>query len=297
MEFGRLESVDGVRFKLPPDHAITGSVLGGKKLKQTAIYVGCPAWSEPKLVGRLYPKGTKPKDHLKLYSRQFNSIELNASGYGMPEDDELKQWLADVPAGFIFCPKVPQQLSRTKPLGKNENAFAKCIQSMHDFDGHLGVAFLQLHPTFKPDRLDDLLAFLDRWDNSIPLHVEFRHEAWFSGSAAGDQLLEELRKREIGTVILETSGRRDVCHMALTTPDAFIRFDGHDLHKTDFKRLDQWADRIAAWIDQGLRSLYFFVHTPRYELNPELAHYFIKSLNKKANLSHPLPALLVTKGK
>jgi uncharacterized protein YecE (DUF72 family) len=297
MEFGRLENVDGVKFKLPPDHPITASVLGGKKRKQTQIFVGCPVWAEPKLVGRLYPKGTKAKDFLKLYSRQFNAIELNASGYGMPDEEEQKQWLADVPKDFVFCPKVPQQIARTKPLGKNKEALAECIDSMHAFGKHLGVAFLQLHPTFKSERLDDLLAFLHAWDKSIPLHVELRHESWFNGSEAGNTLFEQLRKKKIGTVILETSGRRDVCHMALTTPTAFIRFDGHDLHMTDFERLDQWADWITSWIQQGLRELYFFVHTPKYELNPELAHYFIQSLNKKASLSHPLPEILVRKGK
>jgi uncharacterized protein YecE (DUF72 family) len=253
MEFGRLENVDKVKFNLPPDHPMTAKVLGGKKRKQVRIYVGCPAWAEPKLVGRLYPKGTKPKDFLSVYSRQFNAIELNASGYGMPDEAELNEWLAAVPPGFIFCPKVPQQIARTKPLGKNTEAFDNCLASMHRFDKHLGVAFLQLHPLFKPDRTDDLLAFVDRWDKSIPLHVELRHEGWFDGSGAGDKLFEQLRKRKIGTVILETSGRRDVCHMALTTPTAFIRFDGHDLHKTDFLRLDQWADRITQWIEQGRR--------------------------------------------
>src|SRR5688500_12367560 len=49
MDFGRLDNVDGVKFKLPPDHPMTASVLGGKQRKQTQIFVGCPAWSEPKL--------------------------------------------------------------------------------------------------------------------------------------------------------------------------------------------------------------------------------------------------------
>lgn len=297
MDFGRLDNVNGLQFNLPPDRPITGKVLTGKRRKQVQIYVGCPSWSEPKLVGKIYPKGSKPKDFLTLYSRAFNSIELNVSGYGMPGDVELSQWLNDVPPHFIFCPKVPQQIARTKPLGKNEQALAECLAKMHAFGAHLGVAFLQLHPLFKPERMDDLLAFLDSWDRSIPLHVELRLEAWFNDSQIATGLFEQLRKRKVGTVILETSGRRDVCHMGLTTPDAFIRFDGHDLHPTDYIRLDQWTDRITSWIDQGLRSLYFFVHTPKYELNPELAHYFIASLNKRAGLDLQLPTILVKKGK
>lgn len=297
MDFGRLEKVDGVKFSLPVDHASTASVLAGKRKQKCKIYVGCPAWSEPKLVGRLYPKGTKPQDFLRLYSRQFNAIELNVSGYGMPSDEEIDQWISEVPKGFIFCPKLPPQVAKTRPLAKNREAYQQSLKSLERFGDHLGPLMLQLHPTFKTERLDDLLAFLELWNNAYPLCVELRNPSWFDGSAQFDELLSAMRKRKAALVITDVTGRRDVCHMALTIPSAFIRFDGHDLHKTDFERLDQWADRIAHWIDMGLRSLYFFVHTPKYELNPELAHYFIAALNKRAGLTHPEPELLVRGGR
>jgi uncharacterized protein YecE (DUF72 family) len=37
-----------------------------------------------------YPKGTK--DELSYYSTQFNSIELNATFYGMPTPDQVQTW-------------------------------------------------------------------------------------------------------------------------------------------------------------------------------------------------------------
>lgn len=292
MEFGSLKNVDGIKFSLPPDHPITSTVLSASRSADFKVYVGCPVWADSKMVGSLYPKGTKAKDFLALYSRQFNSIELNASGYGMPEDAEIKEWIKSTPQGFLFCPKVPQQIARTRPLGKNEQAVQDCYRSLKLFGKKLGPVFLQLHPTFKPDRFDDLNRFIDQWPKKIPLFVELRHEAWFSGSQAGDDLWRYLKKKKVGTVILDVTGRRDVCHMALTTPDAFIRFDGHDLHESDFIRLDMWVERIVGWRDLGLRSLYFFVHTPQKHLNPYLAKYFIDRLNARAGLGIPPPKLL-----
>lgn len=169
MDFGRLTSVDGVQFQLPPDHPTTAAVLGGKRRKKPAIYVGCPVWSDRKMIGSLYPKGTKEADFLSIYSRRYDAIELNASGYGMPDDVEIKSWLSSVPHGFAFCPKVPQQIARTKPLAKNREVFAECVRSMHLFGKHLGVAFLQLAPTFKTDRLEDLKTFIGSFKYS-PSH-------------------------------------------------------------------------------------------------------------------------------
>ena len=234
------------------------------------------------MVGSLYTEGTEAKDYLALYSRQFNSIELNASGYGMPEDDEIKQWIKLTTPNFRFVPKVPQQIARTRPLGKNETALSNCHRSLKLFGKKLGPVFLQLHPTFKHDRLEDLKQFIEAWPKRAPLFVELRHEGWFSGSDAGEELWRYLHRKKVGTVILDVTGRRDVCHMTLTTPEAFIRFDGHDLHDSDFLRLDDWVERVARWRESGLRSLYFFVHTPKKHLNPYLAKYFIERLNARA---------------
>src|SRR2546423_14184096 len=115
---------------------------------------------------------------------------------------------------------------------------------MAAFWDHLGVVVLQLHPMFSSKRFDDLVYFFDLWDHTYPLHVELRHADWFSEPSMLENLFEEMRKKKVGTVITDTPGRRDVLHMGLTTPTAFIRFEGNELHRSDFTRIDAWCDRI-----------------------------------------------------
>ena len=100
-----------------------------------------------------------------------------------------------------------------------------------------------------------------------------------------------MRKRNIGTVITDTSGRRDAVHQCLTTNSAFIRFDGNELHKTDFTRIDEWAVRIKQWIDRGLETVYFFHHTPTKSLTPELSNHFLERMNTLCGLNLELAVI------
>lgn len=292
MKFGRLESVENLDLPLPKDHPLTQKTLGGKPSKSVNIYVGCPVWADRKMLGIVYPKGTKPGDFLNVYSTQFNAIELNATGYGMPSDDELLMWKSSVGKDFVFCPKVPRQISHTNPIAKKSEDVAELIRAVKLFGKNLGPMLLQLSPHFSSDRLTQLLAFCDIWDRKISLHVELRHPSWFADQGTFDDLVKELKKRNIGLAITDVTDRRDVLHQCLTTKSAFVRFDGHDLHPSDCVRLDDWAIRVAQWINAGLERLYFFVHTPQKHLNPYLADHFISSLNKQTGLEIKRPALL-----
>jgi uncharacterized protein YecE (DUF72 family) len=66
----------------------------------------------------------------------------------------------------------------------------------------------------------------------------------------------------------------------MTTATPFIRWVGAN-HEIDYKRLDEWIERLASWSEAGLSEIYFFVHQ-NVDINvPHYAAYFIKNLNKK----------------
>ncbi len=285
MKFGHLDEISTIDFSLPPDHPMTAQILNKKPIKNPKIYSGLPEWGNDGFPGKIYPRGTKPKGFLKFYAKQFNVIEQNMTLYRIPSRKMVEDWISMVPKGFLFCPKVSQPISQVKPLGRNRNALTEFCDSMHTFGNHLGTVFLQLHPTFSSQRFDDLVNFFDLWDATLPLHVELRQPDWFSDPELLNRLFEEMRKRKIGTVISDTSGRRDALHMGLTTPTAFIRFNGNELHPTDFTRIDEWALRIKQWIDKGLQTVYFFLHTDTKALTPEMSNHFLERMNVLCELN------------
>ncbi|HET6401987.1 MAG TPA: DUF72 domain-containing protein [Candidatus Kapabacteria bacterium] len=280
MKFGHLDEISQIDFSMPPDHPVTAKVLDKKPVKHPNIYSGLAEWGNEGFPGKIYPKGTKAKDFLKLYGEQFKIVELNATGYRIPSVKTVEGWISAVGKDFIFCPKVSQPISQVKPLGKDPRALQQFYDAMRAFGDHLGVVFLQLHPTFSPNRYDDLVNFFDTWDHTFPLHVELRHADWFSNPEVLNNLFEAMRKRKIGTVITDTPGRRDVLHMGLTMPTAFIRFEGNELHPTDFTRLDAWTEHIKLWLDRGLETIYFFPHTTTKALTPEMSNHFLTQMNK-----------------
>src|SRR5690606_39286869 len=98
-------------------------------------------------------------------------------------------------------------------------------------------------------------------------------------------------KHKITNILVDTAGRRDMMHMRLSTPTAFIRWVGAN-HPSDYERLDQWVDRIEQWHSAGLQNLYFFVHQNVELESPLLSAYFIEKLNKRLGINLPIPKTL-----
>ena len=93
---------------------------------------------------------------------------------------------------------------------------------------------MQMPPTFGPKNLGDLKMYLESFPKDIPLAIELRHPDWFENSPTYDDLYPVLKSNNISTVITDTAGRRDVLNPRLSTPVAFIRFVGNNLHQTDY---------------------------------------------------------------
>ncbi len=279
MKFGHLENIDHVDFSLPTTHPGTEKILGGKKSRTLNVYIGAATWNHPDFPGKIYPANARDKDLLKYYGSQFNSIELNTTHYRIPDYSTVRKWADAVPPGFKFCPKIPQSISHSDTISQCTPEINEFHRSISGFGDKLGTSFLQLPPTFEPGQLHYLLDFLDRCPIR-DLAVELRHPGWFIDTSALNYLCNYLFKNNLSLNITDVAGRRDVLHQRLTNKTVFIRFVANNLHSSDFKRMDDWTERLTEWIESGLEQIYFLIHTNNKGLTPELAVYFIERLNK-----------------
>jgi len=286
MKFGQVENPEAIDFKLPPTPSDTIHLLEESKNNHAfEVYVGCAKWNKQDLKG-FYPRGTK--DELTYYATQFNAIELNATFYNSPSKEQVQVWKDKTPADFKFFPKLPNQISHFRRLlNVKEPTIAFC-DAVSQFEEKLGMVFLQLHDNFKPDQFERLKAYVTDFPKGIPLAVEVRNQEWFLNKNVLGQYAALLERAQVSNVIVDTAGRRDMLHMRLTSPQAFIRYVGAN-HSSDYKRLDDWVERIKEWRDAGLQSLYFFVHQNIEKESPLLSAYFIEKLNKAFNLSLKAP--------
>lgn len=288
MNFGKVEDPSIVDFTLPADAKETTTILKANKETQSfEAFVGCAKWNKADLKG-FYPKGTK--DELTYYSTQFNSIELNATFYGMPSIDQVKTWREKTPPDFKFFPKLTNTISHFKRLINVKEPVEHYCDAISNFEDKLGMAFLQLHDNFKPKDFERLQKVIEEFPRVIPLAVELRNEEWFSNADVLKQTTKLFEENGITNIIVDTAGRRDMLHMRLTSPTAFIRFVGANDDKIDEKRLDDWVERIAVWKKEGLQNLYFFVHQNIELSSPLLSAHFIKNLNKEIKTDLKIPA-------
>ena len=286
MKFGSTDNPENIEFNLPQDHPETKKVLSKYKSNNLPeMYVGCAKWNKADLKG-FYPKGTK--DELEYYSRQFNSIELNATFYRIFPAEQFASWYEKTPKGFKFFPKLNQEISHWKRLQETKEVVENYLYNASNLKEKLGTIFLQMHDNFAPKDFDRVVTFVEDWPKEIPLAVEFRHTKWYNDEDVAKELYQLLETNNVSNVIVDTAGRRDLLHMRLTNATAFIRYVGAN-HTSDYDRLDAWIERLKDWKSQGIKEVDFFIHQNIEKESPLLSAYFIKKLNSELGYSIKIP--------
>lgn len=282
MKFGKLQDISNVNFALPPNHPNNQQILSNipKREGLPKVFLGCTGWNMKEWIGTAYPAGTKAKDFLKQYVKQFNTIELNTTHYRIPNATTIQKWKMTAPKDFQYCPKIPQTISHSRDLGKSNDNILLFCEMISGLEEHLGCSFMQLPPYFNYTRLPILEDFLKRFPSHIPLAIEVRHEDWFENAYYFEQLAQLCETHQVALVITDVAGRRDVLHQRLTNQTAMVRFVGNGLHSTDYERADDWVERLKEWFEQGLHQVYFFPHQPDNLLAPEMCEYFAKKIKE-----------------
>jgi uncharacterized protein YecE (DUF72 family) len=137
------------------------------------IRVGTSGWSYPSWRPGFYPDGLQPAEFLRFYAERFDTVELNATGYRLPSEDQFRRWAEAVPDGFRFAVKLPlTRLDRVTP-------FLERVAALGDRLGPVRVVV-------EAARDEGLVAFVA---GSAPpgaeLAWDFRHESWADGGAEG----------------------------------------------------------------------------------------------------------------
>lgn len=311
MEFGKvnLKTLSDLDLSLPPDDPRTWIQLKknreldintpiesnresnrdsnrtSNQTKSFQLGVGCPVWGVKEWVGLVYPPGTKPKDYLYHYSRQFNTIELNTTHYRTPDAETIQRWRESTPDGFKFCVKFLQEISHRRPISSHAELTIEFIESIMGLEDKLGISFLQLPPSFSPLDLPDLQKFLEKLPQDFELAVEFRHSRFFSEHMLIPKAFQILEKTGTHAVITDVAGRRDVLHTSLPTSKVLVRFIGNDLHPSDDQRISDWVARLHTWMNLGIEEVQFFIHqSDDNKTSPELINRFIDQMNTECNL-------------
>ncbi len=274
------------------------------------LYLGSPVWSFKGWVGNFYPKGTKPAEFLREYSRRLTTIEGNTTFYAVPAQKTIEGWIAETPASFRFCPKIPKAISHEGKLVDYIDRALAFVDVMRVLDVRLGPMFLQLPPRYSPGLLADLRAFLSLWPRDVRLAVEVRHLDWFDSphDAVLDQLLSDHNMARVtidtrpirnlrGDAVLAGSSYESLLEARERKPDVpvvpkrtadfiFVRYIGHPELSFNLEFLNEWGSYFNSQLKTGA-DVFAFCHSPDNLIAPDLC----RELHQRAAAGLDIPAL------
>lgn len=278
---------------------------------ETRLYLGCPVWAYKGWVGDFYPPGTKSSDFLREYTRRLTTVEGNTTFYATPSESTLRQWSADMPESFRFCPKLPRAVSHAGVLRERIGLAHQFLETMRQLGPRLGPMFLQLPPRYSPLLFDDLKAFLAAWPGEAPLAVEVRHIDWFE-PAHNKALNDLLASYDMARVVIDTRPIRELARDKIlagtvykrmlatrqskpnvpvfperTASFIFLRYIGHPHMEPNTPYIKEWSRYLAAWLGEGSQA-YVFCHSPMEDIDPALCRKFYESVAERLPLA-PLP--------
>ena len=217
--------------------------------------VGTSGWSYEHWDGVLYPPGTPPRQRLDVYTREFDTVELNASFYRWPRDASFASWRRRLPLGFQMSVKAPRGLTHGKRLHGPEAWVDRIVASWHELYDRRAVLLVQLPPAMVRDdaRLGWFLGRLPWW---VRVAVELRHPSW------QDEAVFDLLERH-GAAYCVLSGAGLPCVLRATADFVYVRLHGpsHEhLYGGSYSDddLSWWADRIREWESSGREVLAYF---------------------------------------
>jgi uncharacterized protein YecE (DUF72 family) len=223
-------------------------------------YVGTMGYGYKDWQGVFYPEGMSARENLAYYTRHFNAVEMDSTFYGNPRPDYVLRWKEMTPDDFVFCPKMPRQITHELRLQGAEAETEDFLETMRLLQDKLGPILVQFPPDFGPDEMDNLALFLERLPTDLRYAVEFRHRAWHA--TATGELLQAHGVCWVSADYLYMPRR-----VYVTTDFVYIRWLGRhgtypvkDHERVDrTERLQEWyADVTGRQAQAGFHTVYGF---------------------------------------
>lgn len=207
--------------------------------------VGCSGWSYDDWKGAFYPATVRSK--LRDYSGVFETAEVNASFYAVPDPGVVRGWVRYTPPGFTLAAKVPQTITHEKKLvgcAQELEAFCKVMAPVREA-GKLGPLLLQLPPrlTFEPGKTADFLADLPR---GFDFALEPREPSWLEPAA-----VSALRGAGVCLVAVDEPLLPPVLHV--TADFLYVRWHGHG--KRPWYNYEYSKEELAPWVPRIREAL------------------------------------------
>ena len=200
------------------------------------IRIGTQGWNYDAWVGPFYPPRTRAADYLSVYSRAFNTVEVDSTFYAVPAVKTVRGWAGRTPPDFTFALKLPQEISHENRLRESAAIAELFYDRARELADKLGPILIQLSPDFSPAELPALVSFLPLLPRDIQFAVEFRQRGWIH-----DGILALLAEHNVALALTDARWipRKQMMALAArpTADFAYLRWMGPNRDIVDYSRI------------------------------------------------------------
>lgn len=219
------------------------------------IFIGTSGYTYRDWKEKFYPQGLPQKEWLSYYSKQFATVEINATFYGSFTHEQIQRWYEETPPNFLFSIKGSRFITHVKRFIGIEDEVTRFFDQLVPLGEKLSCILWQLPGNFRysSENIEKLDSFLDFLPKNIRQCVEFRDSSWFV-----PETWQLLNARETGFVISDTS--EFATAERITGRFAYIRFHGPSkLYASKYTEdaLKEWAGKMRTWSRQYDVYCYF----------------------------------------
>jgi uncharacterized protein YecE (DUF72 family) len=210
------------------------------------ILLGTQGWNYDGWVGPFYPPKTSKQEMLRLYSKVFNTVEIDSTFYAIPAESSVRSWAARTPPEFTFSVKLPSEITHKNRLRDSGDYLFQFVERMRCLQQKLGCVLIQLPPDFSPGERQSLRAFLELLPTDIKFAVEFRDKKWIT-----ERTLEELNDSKVALALTDSKWieRELIFKIAehATVDFSYVRWLG-PRELTDFSRIQiDRSKEVSEW--------------------------------------------------
>jgi uncharacterized protein YecE (DUF72 family) len=269
-------------------------------------------WSYAPWQGRYLPPALPPAERLRSYASWCNAVEGNTTFYATPSVATVRTWAEQTDPDFRFIFKLPKQITHERRLADSDTytdadgTFRRFLTAIEPLGPRTHALWIQLPPSFAPDGLGTLAAFLRHLPSGYRYAVEVRHRAFFE-----DPRWEHRLEDVLGTVCAEwvpfdttvlfesppvTEAEREAWMRKPRVPrrpraltaHPIVRYIGRDDAERTASGWQPWLETVADWLRQG-GSPTVFIHTPDNVDALPLARRFYDDVRARVPELGPLP--------
>ena len=245
--------------------------LTAPTLARGDVRIGISGWSYAGWRGRFYPAGLPHRKELWYAARQFSSVEINGTFYGLLKPDDFARFHDETPEDFVFAVKASRFIThmlRGRNMGAPLSNFIASgllrlrkkwgptlwqFPERHAFDPATMEAFLKALP-----RDTDQAAWLARryderirkgvWTRKLA-DIPLRHAVEIRSTSFAVPLFVQLL-REYDVALVCADAVEWPLLLDVTSSFVYCRLHGsQELYVSgyDEEALDVWARRVRAW--------------------------------------------------